>query len=868
MKKRILILIALLSLLYSVQSQTITDTASLRTYINSNIVPNAAGSITAVKMNNVLNGIASLMKAYAVDSAWWLAPDTLVLGRRGGFASYKVRIAISPAGAETDPTVSAAAKAITSGDVTNWNSKQAALSGSSTISIIANVISAANTTALWNANQLQGRSVSSTAPTTSQVLSWDGSAWSPATVTGAADGNNYTTGNTFNTGTGILTQTRSGLSSITVDLDGRYFDAVTRIDSITRWYKDGVLIYADTLFTTNLQRPLYAVDQYTIGLKNDTPIYNANKIQDRPMASTAPTDGQAIVWDNGAGTWKPGTVSGGGSQSLQSVLGIGNKTGIQIIDTSAANQFTGWSGEPNNLGTSYGSYGLAGKFNALGWSRHDVNGSGRPNVVGLMWGYNTTPDGGRVSTSEAGFRFGTETHFETGGEKLFELHLPEFIDTAGVYHRLFSAYIDKTGKRANAWNSEGDGIAFSNWGNQNSTWGYISPGTMVSYIYKNHSGAWPVMSIGANAGLTVNGVSWGTKYNYFIQTTGNETIMGKVNSVTADVPVTVLKDNLRIGDPYPTITNPRSLTVNAGATIWGGELFVNNNAAGGTRAALFQINNVSKFQVGNTFTELYNDLYSSKGGKFTDGVAVGALSPNIVSPGIALELKDTLKTSLFTNLKTDKLVLLTPQAGMFHFNTDSTEFQFFNGTAWQVFASRKWVRDQGYSTGTTYTFNNGLTNTAGTVKLGGALDNAATSITGGGSGSSLTIGGGSGLNTLVLNTTNATQVIGAFAITGGQSITSGTSGTVADAVSKVYINPGSVLASYTLTLPASPVDGEELKIFFGGTIAGGATVVTSLTISANTGQTLMQSTTPTTAIGGDCIIYSFLSSNNTWYRVK
>lgn len=342
MKKLLIILIALLSLSYAVQSQTITDTATLRTYINSNIVPNASGSITAAKMNNVLNGIASLMKAYAVDSAWWLAPDTLVLGRRGGFASYKVRIAISPAGAETDPTVSAAAKAITSGDVTNWNSKQAALSGSSTVSIVANVISASNTTALWNANQLQGRSVSSTAPTTSQVLSWDGSAWSPATVTGAADGNNYTTGNTFNTGTGILTQTRSGLASLTVDLDGRYFDAITKVDSITTFFKDGSAVFRDTLFTTQLARPLYAIDEYTIGVKNDSAAWNADKLQGRNLASTAPTDGQAIVWDNAGSTWKPGTVSGGGGTPA------GSATELQYRNAGAFGAMSGTSWDETN----------------------------------------------------------------------------------------------------------------------------------------------------------------------------------------------------------------------------------------------------------------------------------------------------------------------------------------------------------------------------------------------------------------------------------------------------------------------------------------------------------------------------------------
>lgn len=101
-----------------------------------------------------------------------------------------------------------------------------------------------------------------------------------------------------------------------------------------------------------------------------------------------------------------------------------------------------------------------------------------------------------------------------------------------------------------------------------------------------------------------------------------------------------------------------------------------------------------------------------------------------------------------------------------------------------------------------------------------------------------------------------------------QSITSGTSATVGDNIITVVFDPASVIATYTLTLPATPVDGQEIRIQFGGTVAGGAAVVTSLTISANSGQALMQASAPTTANGGDCFIYQYKLSNTKWYRVK
>lgn len=111
------------------------------------------------------------------------------------------------------------------------------------------------------------------------------------------------------------------------------------------------------------------------------------------------------------------------------------------------------------------------------------------------------------------------------------------------------------------------------------------------------------------------------------------------------------------------------------------------------------------------------------------------------------------------------------------------------------------------------------------------------------------------------------QVDGAegIALTTGQIITSGN--TTLDHPN-VYVDPVSVLGSLTITLDNDVVDGQQVFIHFGGTIAGNAAVVTTLTISPNSGQSLMQATAPTTAVGGDCIIYRYRASTLTWYREK
>jgi hypothetical protein len=134
------------------------------------------------------------------------------------------------------------------------------------------------------------------------------------------------------------------------------------------------------------------------------------------------------------------------------------------------------------------------------------------------------------------------------------------------------------------------------------------------------------------------------------------------------------------------------------------------------------------------------------------------------------------------------------------------------------------------------------------------------------------------LGAVNINTQNATPKFtvtttgvthpGNVAYSSWQTITSGTATTIGVTINTVRTDPASVLASHTITMPASPVDGQEIKFVFGGTITAGAAVVTSLTISANTGQGLIQTAAPTTANAGDCFIYQYNLSNTKWYRIK
>ena len=69
-------------------------------------------------------------------------------------------------------------------------------------------------------------------------------------------------------------------------------------------------------------------------------------------------------------------------------------------------------------------------------------------------------------------------------------------------------------------------------------------------------------------------------------------------------------------------------------------------------------------------------------------------------------------------------------------------------------------------------------------------------------------------------------------------------------------------------MPATPTDAQSILISFGGTVTSGNGVVTALTISPNSGQTLIQSTTPSFVEAGDAIQYRYNLSNTSWYRTN
>ena len=129
--------------------------------------------------------------------------------------------------------------------------------------------------------------VSSTAPSTGQVLKWDGSEWAPA-----------------------------------ADSAGSSLGA----DAITAG-----MIAENVVTTREIAANTVAVGDLATDISIDF-------LADVDTTTVAPTDGQALVWDNANSIWEPGTISGGSSYTDSDV-----DTHLNISGASSG-QILSWNG--------------------------------------------------------------------------------------------------------------------------------------------------------------------------------------------------------------------------------------------------------------------------------------------------------------------------------------------------------------------------------------------------------------------------------------------------------------------------------------------------------------------------------------------
>ena len=94
--------------------------------------------------------------------------------------------------------------------------------------------------------------------------------------------------------------------------------------------------------------------------------------------------------------------------------------------------------------------------------------------------------------------------------------------------------------------------------------------------------------------------------------------------------------------------------------------------------------------------------------------------------------------------------------------------------------------------------------------------------------------------------------------------TAGGSHTIPDNVSVYIYDPGSIQAGATITLPANPIDGQDLYIIGGGTITSG-NVITGFTLDGN-GRTVIGDGAANLKVGKAYELH-YVAENNIWYAI-
>jgi hypothetical protein len=197
---------------------------------------------------------------------------------------------------------------------------------------------------------LQGRALADTAPTDGQALVWDDAngTWKPGTMSGRA----WDSAATYTQGDMVATSQRE--TWICIQNDNTNHDPT---EAESAWWA-----------------PLPA---------------DAVSLQLRPVATTAPTDGQALVWDDANGTWKPNSVlrNNGNSEAGCLAVGVGS-----VADANNATAIGIGSSAYNYSSVAIGCGAFAGQnataINASAYAGTIVIGPETGATVVSIGGYN------------------------------------------------------------------------------------------------------------------------------------------------------------------------------------------------------------------------------------------------------------------------------------------------------------------------------------------------------------------------------------------------------------------------------------------------------------------------------------------------
>jgi len=274
-------------------------------------------------------------------------------------------------------------------DGTNWTPRaKNSYSAGTGISIASGTISAQNTTDMWNADKLRGRGVSTTSPSSGEVLKWNGTTWAPAADNGAS----YSAGTGISIASNAINATNGTAMWNADKIQGRAASTSTPNNGdVLKWSGSAWAPATDNGASYSAGTGI-TISSNTIAASNGSAIWNAEKLQGRSMSSTAPTTGQVLKWNGSAWTPAKDSSGGGSSSSVWSKSGnniySGTNDNVGINRTNPTSRLHVWdsitSGSGVNLLADYRLY-PSPSSSAGGWVLRtvgDINSSAE--IIGMM----------------------------------------------------------------------------------------------------------------------------------------------------------------------------------------------------------------------------------------------------------------------------------------------------------------------------------------------------------------------------------------------------------------------------------------------------------------------------------------------------
>lgn len=163
--------------------------------------------------------------------------------------------------------------------------------------------------AVWNAQSLQGKAVSTTPPSSGEVLKWDGSAWTPGKDLLA------TSGSTLIPGTGLVLVKDTLRAAASQPIwnaaalrSGTIASTLPVKNDVLQW--DGSVwkpaaLSAGSSFTAGVG---LVMNGTTLDARNSSPMWNAGSLQSFGISSATPSTSDVLQWDGSI--WKPSRPAG------------------------------------------------------------------------------------------------------------------------------------------------------------------------------------------------------------------------------------------------------------------------------------------------------------------------------------------------------------------------------------------------------------------------------------------------------------------------------------------------------------------------------------------------------------------------------